>query len=273
MELENRSTIELVKLASNENDDDVRWRYIQILHQRGNKEVFDEAEILCKSDDSKKIALGADILGQLGTPKLPFKKESLSTLLNLTETNLRFSENDKDITAFQSVIFALGRMENKKARLRILDFKNHASEEIRLAVVHGISGIEEKPEIQALIKLSNDSDGDVRNWATFGLGNLIETNTQEIRDALFERLQEKIGDELCDEIRGEALLGLALRKDERVIEPLIKELSLKLVGTLSIEAAGEIADSRLCESLLRLQDTWDIDEEMLKETIKSCCKE
>jgi hypothetical protein len=63
------------------------------------------------------------------------------------------------------------------------------------------------------------------NWATFGLGSQIEVNTKEIRDALFKRLGEE-----DDEIRGEALVGLSIRKDKRVLGPLLKELTSKTLG-------------------------------------------
>ncbi len=81
----------------------------------------------------------------------------------------------------------------------------------------------------------------MRNWATFGLGDMIETDTQAIRDALFQRLvNEKGKTDKQAEIRGEALLGLANRKDSRVIKPLFEELSSGCVGRLPIEAAQKI---------------------------------
>ena len=276
MESQDISTSELIKLALNEKDDEARWNYVQTLHQRGNIEVFDIAKNLCESDDSKKITLGADVLGQIGISiesiDLPFKKESVPVLLNLTETNLKSSKNEEDVIAFQSVIFALGRMNDEKAREKILEFTEHQSEDVRSAVVHGILAIEAEDEINALIKLSNDTDEDVRNWATFGLGSQIETNTEEIRQALFNRLNEKTDNDVCDEIRGEALVGLAIRKDERVIAPLIQELSMESVGILAVEAASEISDKRLCEILLKIKDWWDVDEDLLKEAIENCCQ-
>ncbi len=276
MEFEDTSTSELIKLALYEKDDEARWNYVQTLHQRGDIKVFNIAKILCKSGDSKQIALGADLLGQLGisveSPNLPFKKESISVLLSLTETNLKLSKNEEDITAFQSVIFALGRMDDEKAREKVLEFTEHPSEDTQSAVVHGILAIEAEAEIKALIKLSDDTDEGVRNWATFGLGSQIETDTEEIRQALCNRLNEKIDNDVCDEIRGEALVGLAIRKDKRVIKPLIKELSMESVGILAVEAASEMANKELCEALLKIKDWWDIDAVLLSEAINNCCQ-
>lgn len=268
MENENLLTDQLIKFALEEKNEDLSWDYIRILHKRGNQEVFEAAKKLCESNDANKIELGADILGQLGIyigyTDLPFKEQTIPILLELSKT-------EKDIGALQAITFALGRMNDEKAIQRILKLKNHAHEDIRFAVVHGLLTIDEIDAVKALIELSSDSDEDVRNWAVFGLGSMIETDTEEIRNALFARIGEK-GSEVCDEIRGEALVGLAIRKDERVIEPLLKEFASETVGKLSVEAAGEMADARLCDSLLALKDWWDVDTDRLNEAIKNCCE-
>ncbi len=97
----------------------------------------------------------------------------------------------------------------------------------------------------------------------------IDTDTQEIRDALFARVEEGDDDDK-EEIRGEAFVGLARRGDKRVIEPLLRELMSDSVGSLAIEAAKEIADSRLLPALLSLKEWWDVDKELLDEAILAC---
>ena len=60
--------------------------------------------------------------------------------------------------------------------------------------------------------------------------------------------------------RGEALVGLARRKDQRIIEPLIKELSRYPAAehwSYSLEAAEEIADAHLLPLLTRLKQSVD----------------
>lgn len=255
------STDELISAALNETDEDAKWEHIRVLHQRGTSEVFAAASELCLSGEPLKEPLGADILGQLGTPDLPFKKESLAILLRLSKTT-----NDEN--ALQSAAFALGRMEEPEAVDRLHQLKNHHSEDVRFAVVHGLLTLKDDASINALIELSDDEDEDVRNWATFGLGTQIDTDTDEIRDALLKRLDEE-----DSEIRGEALVGLAIRKDARVIEPLLKELSRENIGVLAVEAARDIADVRLCEPLVKIKTWWDVDEELLEEAIAACCEE
>jgi hypothetical protein len=100
-----------------------------------------------------------------------------------------------------------------------------------------------------------------------GLG-AIDVDTPEIRAALLSRVADE--DEMT---RGEALVGLARRKDQRVVEPLVKELErypdAKDDGR-SVEAAEAIADPRLVPVLTRLKQTADADDSTFDEVIRRC---
>jgi hypothetical protein len=88
-------------------------------------------------------------------------------------------------------------------------------------------------------------------------------------EALVSRLVDSY-----DDARGEALVGLARRKDERVIEPLIKELTSENVGLLALEAAEDVASPRLLPSLLLLKEAWSEDRDRhtgrLDDALRSC---
>lgn len=254
-----KTTEELIKLALTEKDEDAAWDAVVILQVRGNWEVFVTAQQLCKSNNSKEKNLGIDILGQLGTPERTFPDESLEILLQLLE-------GEKDSTILSAIGIALGHIHDSRAIKPLVKLKNHPCADVRYGVTFGISGYEDTEAIQTLIELSSDEDTDVRNWATFGLGSQINTNTVAIREALFKRLEDE-----DHEIRGEALVGLATRGDERVIEPLIKELSSDSVGILAVEAAKEIGDARL-SSVLRQLTWWNVEPNLLAEAINSCIK-
>jgi hypothetical protein len=71
---------------------------------------------------------------------------------------------------------------------------------------------------------------------------------------------------------GEALVGLARRKDERVIEFLLKELTSSCVGYLVLEAAEEIGDFRLYTALVDLRKWLTNDRDLLESAIASCQK-
>lgn len=83
--------------------------------------------------------------------------------------------------------------------------------------------------------------------------------------ALAERLADP-----DDDTRGEALVGLARRKDQRVVSALLAELTSGDVGRLAIEAAELIAVPELQPHLLSLQEWWDIDCELLDRAIRAC---
>jgi HEAT repeat protein len=241
-----RATHELIALALMEPDDEAAWDAVTTLHYRASKDVFDAACQLCGSDCPQERTLGTNILGQLGIPTRNFPEQSVAVLLKLLKV-----ENDEDI--LRAICVALGHIHEPTAIRALARFKTHPSASIRYAVVFGLLAFEEDLAINTLIELTRDQSDLVRDWATFGLGSQIEGDTPQIREALFARLFDA-----DDIVRGEALVGLARRKDERVIEPLIQELArypAAKYGSLPIEAAEEIADTRLLPALMRLKQS------------------
>ena len=72
-----------------EYDGEEGWAAVRALHREGSREIFERAAAWCLSDDARKRARAADILGQLGVapatklpdgnyhiPKLVFGDES-----------------------------------------------------------------------------------------------------------------------------------------------------------------------------------------------------
>ena len=104
---------------------------------------------------------------------------------------------------------------------------------MREATAHALGGRDEPAAIDALRLLTTDADRDVRNWATFGLGSQCESDSSEIRESLVARLADDDG-----EVRGEALVGLARRRDERAVAAIGAELARPEVTMLAIEAAA-----------------------------------
>jgi HEAT repeat protein len=83
----------------------------------------------------------------------------------------------------------------------------------------------------ALVRLASDPDSEVRDRATMGLSDPFDADSEEIRDALAARLTDGEGD-----IAGEALLGLAQRRDPRALA-LLAWLERE-PGNLVVAAAG-----------------------------------
>jgi HEAT repeat protein len=255
LNIDPRSTDELIRLALDapEEDDDSqkeRWHFISLLQYRGDREVLDRSIMLTKSLILAERWLGIDILGQLGIPKRTFPDECLETLIGLLEQEFY-------PPILRDICIALGHLKDSRSIVPQLKFCLHPDGNVRYGVVSGLTGHHnDERAIAGLISLSADICPLIRDWATFGL-KLTEADTPAIRAAFYQRfILEDSEDDETAEIYGEALIGLANLKDERIIPRLIQELMSDNVGMLAIEAAEALADDRLYPALLKLQTWW-----------------
>ena len=83
-----------------------------------------------------------------------------------------------------------------------------------------------------LLELARDTDADVRDWATFGLGVQGDCDTPEIRDTLVRCLTDQ-----NEDVREEAMVGLAKRKDRQVLPLLLQALQEASISVRVFEAA------------------------------------
>ena len=167
----------------------------------------------------------------------------------------------------ESACVALGHFHDERTIEHLAKLKNHPSSKVRHGVAYALGGHETDLAIFTLIDLTSDKDPNVRDWATFAIGSQTDRDTPEIRKALLQRLDD--GDE---DARGEAMVGLARRKNERVIQYLFQELSSDCVGRFSLEAAEALSDSRLLPVLLELKNRWEGDPNLLISAIDHCQK-
>lgn len=259
-----RTNEELLRAALTEADEDLAWDAIAALHLRGSPDTFEAARQLCASEETNERRVGADILGQLGKTRddNAFHEESVTTLLGMLE-------HEQDPNVLNSIGVALGHRKDSRAIEPLVRLKNHPDENVRYGAVFGLLTHEDERTINTLIELSTDSASDVRDWATFGIGSMIETDTPAIRAALMTRTTDKDAD-----TRGEAMVGLARRHDERVVEVLLAELEAGWYGSLLFEAAEEIGDPRLYPALVELREGWGDDKSWpysrLEKAIEAC---
>lgn len=83
-----------------------------------------------------------------------------------------------------------------------------------------------------LLRLTEDPDENVRDWATFGLGVLGDADSEAIREALVRRLVD------ADEnVREEAMVGLGKRRDPCVLSILVTGLEQSKASDRAIESA------------------------------------
>jgi HEAT repeat protein len=202
-EADQRDVPELFEGALGSEDEGFRWNSIAALHWRGSRDVFDRAAELCRSPRARERALGADILGQLGIPERAFPEESFCPVLQLL--------SDSATEVLYSAIVALQHIDRETAAAHVIPFSNYSDDDVRYAVALGLSAVQSEEAINALLTLTRDRESDVRNWATFGLGQQSDADSPEIREALAAGLQD--GDE---DVRYEAIIGLARRRDTRM---------------------------------------------------------
>jgi len=253
-----RSVDELINAALGAADEDDAWPAVSALHWRGTREVVTRAAALCRSDCEFERATGARILGQVGVPDRTYPRECAVVLLEMLRR-----EQPPDV--LQSIFFAFGHLDVSETIWAAGRFRRHADSDVRHAVVLALTGHDHPTAVRWLIGLTRDSADHVRDWATFALGTQTDLDTVEIRSALVDRLSDP-----DDDTRAEALMGLARRRDRRVIASLEQELCSDCVGTLAVEAAEEIGAPELYVPLVELRSWWDVAPELLERAILAC---
>ncbi|MGJ0506100.1 MAG: HEAT repeat domain-containing protein [Methylocystis sp.] len=197
-------------------DDDDAWEAVNDLRSTGSREVFEWAARWLQSDNALERARAADILGQIGVGAgrpHAFPAESCNLLIELLhkETHSR---------AAASAIVALGHIEDPRALPVIYKFVTHEDAVLRHAVAFALGCFVSDPVSHpGLMVLMGDDDEDVRDWATFSLGVWGDLDSARVRDALARRLGDSF-----ENVRLEAIAGLAKRGDRRVLPVLIESL-------------------------------------------------
>ena len=248
----------LIDLALKQSDYDNYWTVVGSLQTRGTQAVLDAMYPLSASQRREERILAADVLAQLGVPERTFPKESVALLLKMLSV-----EDDNEV--LPSIITAFGHNDNDEIPKALATFYKRPEPDVREAVAFALSSkYEDALTIEMLINLSMDEVRDVRDWAVFSF-MYKNADTPPIREALWRRVQDE-----DFEIRAEAILGLARRKDPQIVDVLIRELSQEedLWWDL-VEAAEELADPRLCPILETLKNKWS-DEPSIDSALEAC---
>jgi HEAT repeat protein len=270
-QVDQRSTADIVAVAlslaaqpDTEQDDsavDPYWSCIGELHRRGGQAEFDAAAALLASPAGVERSLGASILGQLGYGKT-FKDESVSLLIEAL--------SDQDQSVIASAAHALGHRHSDRAIEPLLQLIGHISADIRDAVAHGLSCLDDRRATDGLIALSRDSDNIIRDWTSFYLGELCIIDYPELRAALHDLLADSE-----PVVRGQALIGLSRRGDRSCVGAVRSELAGTYNGIWAVNAAGYLADTTLLtdlESLLRRESanlpSWHLND--FRDAIEAC---
>jgi HEAT repeat protein len=230
--------------------DDEYWGIVAELQRRGDLETFEAARELCEEPSDKARCLGVAVLGRLGAATgTPFLEQSLPLLLGLCREGA-----SADVLA--ATLHALGSLADPRALTAVLAQRLHADQTVRLAVAHALAPVAGDPPqaaaIEAVMQLMRDEEADVRDWATFSLGSLLEVDTPAVRDALAGQL-----DDADEGVSVEALAGLAARGDARANDELLRRLEAAItcpfdnphVADLLLGAAEQLGDRRFLPAL------------------------
>lgn len=255
-------TSTLIREAIRARTSDARWKRVSKLHELGSKEVFAAASRLLSSRRPVEREVGANVLGQLGfNDSYPFKAASVPKLRRL----IRQDENS-DVAA--AALRALGSLGAWQALVRVGKMAEHPDARVRLALAQALATPDDpcpQEVIDLLVRLTGDRNGDVRDWACFALGTQCSADSTAIREALADRIQDRHRD--C---REEAILGLARRRDPRVVGPLLGALTSQSVGRLSVAAAAYMGDVKVLPPLRALAAWWQADTALLETAIARC---
>lgn len=243
-----RSVSDLFETALQAGDDDAAWDAVAALHWRGSIEVLERAIAYTRSVDPALRESGANILAQLGVPARTFPDQCFLALLPL------LSDDVEQVVA--AAVYAPHHIDSARGAAHIIPFAGHEDDDIRHAVAFGLGGVDTPAAHKTLLTLMQDRDADVRNCATFGIGQQCDVDTAQIRKALASALSDD-----DDNVRREGVIGLARRRDVRAVPYLTRMLhddpddisaQYSAARLLGCDEGQEVAPANLLAALQRL---------------------
>ena len=244
---ERRWTLQNLVRAALRRDDDRRWHAIFALRLRGSPRTLALVASLCRSASWRRRELGCDIAAQLR------RRHGAQYAVDETQALLLHGLRDARDEVARSAAAGAGHRPFDAALPELVRLSTHADAETRWSVACALGRYAQPAAIETLLRLARDVDADVRDWATFGLGTMSDTDTPEIRELLWRNHTDD-----NEDVRGEALVGLAKCRDPRAVDAVLRALTGQ-VRVYALEAAKELANPSLLEPLLALRPTIEDD--------------
>jgi HEAT repeat protein len=217
------------------------WEAIHTLHRRGGEDVFTAASALLDSRRPQERARGADILAGLEQPP--------GVQARAADRMLPLLRDEQDAEVLHSLIASLGHGGDPRVPGAVSPLRDHPSARVRGAVLLTLLKFPDEDRLSLLLTFADDPDEGVRSLAMLPLRNLFpDADPPGLRDLLVRRM-----DDVSPELRAEAVLQLARRKDPRVLAPLRRALRRARVRVEFVEAAGALGDPSLLPALRALE--------------------
>ena len=246
---------ELVRHAVEEWDSGDEWApHLAALGWRGTPDVLAALAPLAHDPDARARSVVAYVAGQLGAAVRTQPAASAALLEEM-------GENEAHPRVLAVIAEAFGHLGEPWGLSWLLRLRRHPDAGVRDGVVSALAGRTNPLATNALIELSADPDPAIRDWATFALGALAQQDSPALRDALAARLEDA-----DPETRIEAVHGLALRGDERAVEPALALLdggepgdsvwTRHALQEAAIRLGAQSGDERFAPHLPSLDDGW-----------------
>jgi HEAT repeat protein len=201
--------------------------------------------------------VAAELLGRMSFDADPAMRDQCWSQLEGMLSAERAGCDEPAVIA--AIAAAFQHLEDVRALPSLLGLAAHPCGEVRLAVACSVPSVcrwsAREEAVAVLVRLAGDEVADVRDWSCFGLGQL-DADGPQVRAALAARLDDEDADTRC-----EALVALARTGDTRAYRKLAERLGADGQWKLEIEAAAEIADTRLHPVLQRLAGEWKDDDD------------
>ncbi|MET7668560.1 HEAT repeat domain-containing protein [Micromonospora luteifusca] len=203
-------------------------------------------------------AAACDLLGVTSSLHEEVREDAATALILL-------AANEADPEVHWSIARALGGTCDARALPTLITLAGSPDSDVRFHVAVSVPAVLDDPPAEAgeavLIDLCTDSDPNVREWATFGLGWVSSADGEAVRQALWDRVHDAE-----PAVREEGVRGLARRRDRRA-HPLVRGLLAQdEVHRFTFQAAAYLADP----TLLPLLDGFDPNADAVAEALREC---
>ncbi|MBV1854683.1 HEAT repeat domain-containing protein [Catellatospora tritici] len=242
-------------------DDDAFRDPLLRLATGGAGTAVDLARTRLRDDDTAVRAAAARLLRVLDEVGGDSGREEVAALL----TDVIGEEKEPDVLC--AMIEALGGSGRPHALPILVGLAGHPDGDVRHQVAAALPAVMAGPGqaegVAALIRLSADTEPHVRDWATYGLGTELDTDTEAIRAALWART----GDTYVPAFE-EGVHGLARRKDPRAVGLVAAVLADEGASDLTFSSAAALGDP----SLVPLLAAYDQSDPLVVAALAACAE-
>ena len=224
--------------------------------------AFDIGMHFLKSPQPGQRAIAADLLGCVAARDPEQRRAVASALVRGLAV-----EDEYDVA--WSMLIAIGPTETPETIPTLCLWATDEDAELRSLAVQSLGMVMAENRhtgdgIDALISAMEDPDDNVGFWATYALGTLVGIDEKNIHTALSKRLFDPNND-----IRMEAVVGLARRGDERVVSSIEQALREADVSPRAFDAAIVAANPVLLPALQRANRS-EVSDEQYEAAVRAC---